>query len=210
MCGLLCHKFYIGRYIKILLQFTAPLATAKTVLHVYLLQRAEGVIRKQSTSVVSPRKHKLEREHRILNLYSPEGIKAQPLDSSYSHWHASITGPVGSPYEGGIFYLNIKFPIRYPFAPPFVTFLTKIFHPNIGSHGDIGMDILHKHSWPVILTISKVLLSIQSLLTDPNTFVCVQPEIGRMYNERREIFDAVARNWTRKFAMCGVRPYENE
>lgn len=74
------------------------------------------------------------------------GIKAQPLDSSIYHWQASITGPVGSPYEGGIFYLYLKIPFYYPFSPPKVRFLTKIFHPNVSMHGDIGIDNLH-HNW---------------------------------------------------------------
>jgi ubiquitin-conjugating enzyme E2 D/E len=89
------------------------------------------------------------------------GIRAQPLDSSYYHWQASITGPAGSPYEGGIFYLYLKVPFTYPFDPPEVRFLTRIFHPNISRHGDIGIDSIQQHNWVSGLTIPKVLISIQ-------------------------------------------------
>ena len=75
------------------------------------------------------------------------GIRGQPLDSSEYHWQASITGPVGSPYEGGIFYLYLKVPLNYPFDPPEVRFLTRIFHPNVSRHGDVGIDSILKHNW---------------------------------------------------------------
>lgn len=136
----------------------------------------------------------------------PEGIKAQPLDSSYYHWQASITGPAGSPYEGGVFFLYLKVPFTYPFDPPEVRFLTRIFHPNVSRHGDIGIDSIQQHNWVSGLTIPKVLISIQSLLTDPYTDVCMEPDIGRLYNRRRKMFDAVARQWTWKFAMWDALP----
>lgn len=81
------------------------------------------------------------------NRFFFQGIKALPLDSSHYHWQASITGPVGSPYEGGIFFLYLKVPFQYPFDPPEVRFLTRIFHPNVSRHGDVGMDSISHHNW---------------------------------------------------------------
>ena len=96
----------------------------------------------------------------------PEGIEAEPLDQKCCHWQATITGPVGSPYEGGLFYLYVQVPYSYPMCPPVVRFLTRIFHPNVSRHGDVGIDSI-QHNWSLALTISKVLISVQSLLTDP-------------------------------------------
>lgn len=147
------------------------------------------------------RQKRLGHDLRGLVSDASEGIRAKPLDSSYYHWQATITGPVGSPYEGGIFYLYLKVPFSYPFNPPEVRFLTRIFHPNVSRHGDIGIDSIQQHNWVSGLTIPKVLISIQSLLTDPFTDVCMEPDIGRLYNHNKSMFEAVARSWTWKYAM---------
>ena len=68
-------------------------------------------------------------------------------------------GPDDSPYAGGVFFLNIRFPEDYPFKPPKCTFITRIYHCNINSNGSISVDIL-MDQWSPALTISKVLLSI--------------------------------------------------
>lgn len=88
----------------------------------------------------------------------------------------------------------------YPMRPPKVRFITKIFHPNISRHGDVGLDSIH-HNWSLALTISRVFISIQSLLTDPYCFVCMEPEIGKLYLTEREQFNKVAKLWTWKYAM---------
>jgi len=109
-------------------------------------------------------------------------------------------GPDDSPYAGGVYFLNIHFPTDYPFKPPKVTFTTRIYHPNINSNGSICLDIL-KDQWSPALTISKVLLSISSLLTDPNPDDPLVPEIAHIYKGDKPKYEATAREWTRKYAM---------
>jgi len=84
--------------------------------------------------------------------------------------------------------------------PPVVRFVTKVYHPNISRHGDVGLDSIH-HNWSLALTISKVLLSIQSLLTDPFWYVCMEPNIGQIYRRNVVEFNRIARLWTWKYAM---------
>uniref|UniRef100_A0A8C1SNN3 E2 ubiquitin-conjugating enzyme n=1 Tax=Cyprinus carpio TaxID=7962 RepID=A0A8C1SNN3_CYPCA len=112
-------------------------------------------------------------------------------------------GPVGddsNPYQGGVFFLTIHFPTDYPFKPPKVAFTTRIYHPNINSNGSICLDIL-RSQWSPALTISKVLLSICSLLCDPNPDDPLVPEIARIYKTDREKYNRIAREWTQKYAM---------
>ncbi|XP_014614277.1 PREDICTED: uncharacterized protein LOC106792387 [Polistes canadensis] len=149
------------------------------------------------------RRNRLLSELKSLRMDPPEGIEATPLDQMCCHWQATITGPVGSPYEGGLFYLYLQVPYSYPMCPPVVRFLTKILHPNVSRHGDVGIDSIH-HNWSLALTISKVLISVQSLLTDPYCQVCMEPELGEMYMNDREKFEEVARAWTWRYAMHDV------
>ena len=116
----------------------------------------------------------------------PVNCSAGPTnEQDQFHWQATIMGPDDSPYTGGVFFLNIHFPPDYPFKPPKVTFTTKIYHANINSNGSICLDIL-KDQWSPALTISKVLLSISSLLTDPNPDDPLVPEIANLFKSNRE------------------------
>ncbi|KAK2650128.1 hypothetical protein Ddye_017617 [Dipteronia dyeriana] len=123
-----------------------------------------------------------------------------PVAEDMFHWQATIMGPADSPYAGGVFLVTIHFPPDYPFKPPKVAFRTKVFHPNINSNGSICLDIL-KEQWSPALTISKVLLSICSLLTDPNPDDPLVPEIAHMYKTDRAKYESTARSWTQKYAM---------
>ncbi|XP_075854728.1 ubiquitin-conjugating enzyme E2 D3 isoform X2 [Microcebus murinus] len=116
------------------------------------------------------------------------------------HWQATIMGPNDSPYQGGVFFLTIHFPTDYPFKPPKVAFTTRIYHPNINSNGSICLDIL-RSQWSPALTISKVLLSICSLLCDPNPDDPLVPEIARIYKTDRDKYNRISREWTQKYAM---------
>jgi ubiquitin-conjugating enzyme E2 D/E len=114
-------------------------------------------------------------------------------------WQATIIGPTETPYEGGMFNLRIFFPPDYPFKPPKITFQTRIYHPNINSNGEICLDIL-KTQWSPALSLTKILLSICSLLADPNPNDPLMPEIAKIYKTNIEEFNRIAREHTINYA----------
>ncbi len=143
---------------------------------------------------------RIQRELQELGRDPPANCSAGPVGEDLFHWQATIMGPDDSPYAGGIFFLAIHFPNDYPFKPPKVTFTTKIYHCNINTTGGICLDIL-KDQWSPALTISKVLLSVCSLLTDPNPADPLVPDIANLLKTDRERHDAMARENTAKYAM---------
>ncbi len=129
----------------------------------------------------------------------PANCSAGPINDDLRKWEGTIIGPKGSPFENGVFNLKIQFPGNYPFSPPDVKFSTPVYHPNINKSGNICLDIL-KDQWSPALSISTVLLSICSLLTDPNPNDPLEPEVARIYKDNRLQYEVTARNWTEKHA----------
>ncbi len=130
---------------------------------------------------------------------SDESIVVKLINEELTHWNATIIGPDGSPFEGGKFTLDITFPSEYPFKPPVIKFLNKMYHPNINTSGSICLDIL-KDQWSPALSIFKVLLSISSLLADPNPNDPLSPEVANVYKSNRELYNNTAKEWTKIYA----------
>ena len=146
---------------------------------------------------------RINKELKDLEKDPPTNCSAGPVGTSQDdlyNWSATIMGPSDSSYQGGVFFLTIKFPTDYPFKPPKVTFTTRIYHPNINANGSICLDIL-KEQWSPALTISKVLLSISSLLTDPNPDDPFVPDIANLLKSDKKQYEKNAKDWTKKYAM---------
>jgi len=129
----------------------------------------------------------------------PDNCSAGIKDTDIFVWEATIMGPTDTPYYGGIFTLAISIPTDYPFKPPKVQFITKIYHPNISPQGAICLDIL-KDKWSPALNISNILLSICSLLDDPNPDDPLVPDIADLFKSDKERYRQNAIMYTRKFA----------
>lgn len=145
-------------------------------------------------------KKRILKEMQELAAETCSNISAGPVDDNNIFiWSATLIGPDDSPYAEGVFLLKINFPNNYPFKPPQITFDTKIFHPNISSSGSICLDILQSN-WSPALTITKTLLSISSLLTDPNPDDPLDAAAGKMYKNNREEFIKKAKEVTQQYA----------
>lgn len=143
---------------------------------------------------------RLAHEASCMKTQPPTNCSAGPKGDKLTVWEGQIIGPSGSPFEGGIFHLSIEFPSDYPFRAPKMKFDTKVYHPNIDqSSGSICLDIL-KDQWSPALSTSTVLLSICSLLTDPNPNDPLSPDVARIYKENKLQYELTAREWTKKYA----------
>lgn len=120
------------------------------------------------------------------NLFEENGILARPIDENdLTKWEAFIPGPTESPYDGFIYKLSIVYPQDFPMRAPIINFTTKMFHPNVSfDSGSICLDIL-KSQWSPVLTLPKILLSISSLLTDPNASSPLNGTAASQWNRDR-------------------------
>jgi len=143
---------------------------------------------------------RLKKELRDILQKPPSNCSAGTVNDDLFHWRATIIGPEKTPYHGGIFKADIHFPQEYPFRPPKVRFITKIYHPNINASGSICVDILDDN-WSPALTTPKILLSLCSLFTDPNPDDPLVPEIAKQYKESYEKYEETAKSWTAIYAM---------
>merc|ERR1712087_189000 len=145
---------------------------------------------------------RIQKELQGLLLNPPVGVSACPKAADdILEWIATIDGPENTPYHGGKFYLNIKFPEKYPFTAPKVTFKTKIYHCNVNSaNGEICLDVL-KDNYSAALTVEKILLSLCALLQEPNPDDPLVAEIANVWRVDQKCHDETAREWTRRYAM---------
>ncbi|KAF1831110.1 ubiquitin-conjugating enzyme [Decorospora gaudefroyi] len=128
-----------------------------------------------------------------------QGISATPHDDNLRYFDVTIDGPSQSPYEGGVFKLELFLPDDYPMTPPKVRFLTKIYHPNIDRLGRICLDVL-KSNWSPALQIRTILLSIQALLGAPNPDDPLANDVAQAWKENQAQAIKTAQEWTQQYA----------
>jgi len=143
---------------------------------------------------------RIQRELLDIQTDPPEDCSAGITNDNLLQWTAIIFGPPDTPYQGGSFQVDIEFPENYPFKAPKIRFITPVYHPNINRDGGICLDIL-KDNWSPALSIAKVLISIRSLLADPNPDDPLVAEIAREYKNNYQLFYEKAVFWTNKYAF---------
>ena len=105
----------------------------------------------------------------------------------YFNWECGIPGPKGTPWEGGLYKINLKFPEDYPVLPPKCVFEKKLFHPNVYPSGAVCLSIINdEEDWRAGLKVKDILLGIQDLLANPNTKSPAQKEAFESYNKKSD------------------------
>lgn len=148
--------------------------------------------------------NRMAKELRTLRKSPPEGVCAwpEPADST-TRLSAQLQGPPGTVYEAGVFRLSVHVPERYPFEPPKVAFLTRVFHPNIDASGRVCLDVLDlppKGSWRPSLNLVTVLAAVRQLLAEPNASDPLDADATDAYVRDRPRFDATARRMVAEHA----------
>jgi len=145
---------------------------------------------------------KLQKELGAFNKSEDRSITARPTsESDLFKWTCTVQGPEDSPYQGGTFIINITLDSSYPFKAPTVEFTNKVFHPNINENGKPCLDILGSDKWAPSSGIADVLRACQALLAGPTADSPVNQEAGSLLKTDKAKYDAMAKEWTQKYAM---------
>jgi len=154
---------------------------------------------------------RLMAEYKQMSHNPPDGIAAGPInEENFFEWEAAITGPEGTYFEDGVFIAQLSFPQDYPLNPPKMKFKSDLFHPNIYPDGRVCISILHppgndplgyessNERWSPVQSIEKILLSVMSMLAEPNTESPANVDAAKMWREDRQAFKKKACSSVRK------------
>jgi len=155
---------------------------------------------------------RLMTEYKQLVNDPPDGISAGPVDEedNFFQWECLIQGPEDTAYEGGIFTATLDFPNDYPLSPPVMKFTCPIFHPNVYKDGTVCISILHApgddpnmyetaaERWSPIQSVEKILISVMSMLAEPNDESGANIDASKLWRENRVAFNKIVRQNVRK------------
>ncbi|KAK0538429.1 ubiquitin conjugating enzyme Ubc7/UbcP3 [Tilletia horrida] len=131
-------------------------------------------------------------------------------EDNYLEWEALLPGPEDTPFEGGVFSAKLSFPSTYPLEPPVMRFEPPIFHPNVYPDGLVCISILHaagddpnmyesaSERWSPVQSVEKVLLSVLSMLAEPNVESGANIDACKMYRDDPKGYERTIRDQVRQ------------
>ncbi|KAF8437793.1 ubiquitin-conjugating enzyme/RWD-like protein [Terfezia claveryi] len=154
---------------------------------------------------------RLLKEYRQLVDEAPDGITAGPIDEdNLFEWECLIQGPDDTPFEGGVFPATLSFPKDYPLSPPKMRFTCEMFHPNIYKDGTVCISILHppgddpnqyesaSERWSPIQSVEKILISVMSMLAEPNDESGANVDASKVWREDRSGYEREVKRCVRR------------
>jgi len=144
---------------------------------------------------------RLMQEYKDLTVNPPEGITAGPTsEDNLFIWEAYIMGPSETEYQNGLFSATLTFPTDYPLNPPKMRFTCDMFHPNVYPNGEVCISILHApgedpnhyessvERWSPVQSVEKILLSVVSMLAEPNIESPANTEAAKLWRDDKKLF----------------------
>ncbi|XP_057317103.1 SUMO-conjugating enzyme UBC9-B-like [Hydractinia symbiolongicarpus] len=146
-------------------------------------------------------KERLEEEYKAWQRSHPHGFQAKPSQEDNAEnlllWNCAIPGRPKTPWENGLYKLQLKFTKDYPYQPPNCTFNPPIFHPNVYPSGKVALSILER-DWTPQITIKQILLGIQLLLDDPNFNNPAQVEAFVLHSQGKHLYEQRVKEQAKK------------
>ncbi|KAI0866330.1 ubiquitin-conjugating enzyme [Xylaria cubensis] len=133
----------------------------------------------------------------------PQGMTITLASEADLHkWNIVLAGPPGTPYAGGVYDIKVKLPHDYPFKPPQINFVTRIYHPNItnDSMGNICLGLLKPENWKPASRVRAVLDAVRQLLVEPNPDDPLEVRIADEYRHNRAEFDKNVKSYVTRYA----------
>ena len=148
---------------------------------------------------------RLMQEFKELVSNPTEGVVAGPAgEDSFFEWEAMVLGPGDTPFADGCFSARLTFPPDYPLNPPKMRFTTPLFHPNVYKNGEVCISILHppgddkfgyeksSERWSPVQSVEKILMSVISMLAEPNADSPANVDAAKMWRDDRGSFAHIA------------------
>ncbi|EPQ58417.1 hypothetical protein GLOTRDRAFT_137137 [Gloeophyllum trabeum ATCC 11539] len=140
---------------------------------------------------------RIQKELTDLNNKPIKDLTVEPKEDNLFEWNCAIKASPDSPYKGGTFRFKVVIPPTFPFKPPTVTFLTKVYHPGINDEGHICVPIL-RDEWKPAITMSTVLSVVQEKLNNPSPDDPFEPDVAAQLKNEKPKFLETAKEWTKK------------
>lgn len=150
---------------------------------------------------------RIQREFKDLQNEPLEGVGIYNLDDKMDSFMVQLVGQNDTPYEHGLFELNIHIPTKYPFEPPQINFKTPIYHPNIDKAGRICLDLLKPRpdgNWNPSISLKILLSSIKYLMINPNLDDPLEMDIAELCKYNPNEFKKRANDQTKLYANKSI------
>ncbi|MCJ1250961.1 hypothetical protein MMC30_008191 [Trapelia coarctata] len=147
---------------------------------------------------------RITKELADLTTSPPPGYTITAPTSNLHIWEITLLGPPSTPFANGTFHLLLTLPPDYPFAPPTLSFKTKIYHPNVTNDdkGSMCLGLLRPDTWKPSSRVRDVLVFARGLLEEPELEGAVEGGIAREVREERGVWEGRARVWVERYAKA--------